>query len=94
MYIYVLEYKSTLTDSVLILIHKSVANASCIHRQSGSQIMPLHWWRHLTISEIVSCVRCQCSLVRLMIKQLLRIFVYEFQIKNIVQQGYEYLLIV
>ena len=87
MYIYVLEYKSTLTDSVLILIHKSVANASCIHRHSGSQIMSLHWWRHLTISEIVSCVRCQCSLVRLMITQLLRIFVYEFQIRNIVQQG-------
>ena len=56
--------------------------------------MSLCWWRHLTIYEIVSRVGCKCSLVRLMIAQLLRIFVYEFQIKNIVQQGYEYLLIV
>ena len=94
MYIYVLEYKSTPTEAVLILIHKSVANASCIHRQSGSQIMLLRRWRHLTINEIVSCVGCQCSRVRLMISQLLRIFEYEFQINNIVQQGYEYLLIV
>ena len=25
--------------------------------------MSLHWWRHLTICEIVSCVGCKCSLV-------------------------------
>ena len=55
MYIYV-EYKSTLSDSVLVLMHKSVANASCIHRQWWSEIMTLPWWRHLTVSEIVSCV--------------------------------------
>ena len=92
MYIYV-EYKKR-SDSVLVLMQKSVANASCIHRQWGSEIMSLRWWRHLTTCEIVSCVGCNCSLVRLMITQLLRIFVYEFQIKNIVQQDYQYLLIV
>ena len=26
------------------------------HRQSGSQIISLRWWRHLTIPEIVSFV--------------------------------------
>ena len=47
--------------------------------------MSLRWWRHLTICEIVSCVGCKCSLVRLMITQLLRIFVYEFQTRALLR---------
>ena len=33
--------------------------------------MSLRWWRHLTISDTVSCVGCKCSLARLMTIQLL-----------------------
>ena len=47
------------------------------------------------VSEIVSCVGWKTMQVQPgKITQLLRILVYEFQIKNIVQQGYEYLLLV
>ena len=79
--------------AVLVLMHLNQLPMPHVSIVNEGVKLSLRWWRHLTICEIISCVGCKCSLVRLMVSQLLQIVVYEFQIKNIVQQGYEYLLI-
>ena len=88
-------YKSTRRDYVLVL-NRCISQLPMLHvsivNEGWNYVTPLvappnDLWDRLVLG-------CKCSLVRLMITQLLRIFVYVFQIKNTVQQGYEYLLIV